>query len=203
MKDKKHWYDGVIYDKFIAPNQDRLFKRIKNIVKPDSSVLDFGCGTGRLSFQLADKCRKVVGLDLSITNISVAEVNLKMNPANNVSFIHGDINKIVDISAEKFDYAVLTYVIHEVPEKERIKILNGLRSVAGKIIIGDYLVPAPKGLMNQFNYLVEFFAGNDHFTNYKNYVKNGGIKFLIEESTLNKFETISEIPKTAELVVAE
>lgn len=203
MKDKKHWYDGVIYDKFIAPNQDKLFKQIKSIVKPDSSVLDFGCGTGRLSFQLADKCGKVVGLDLSITNINVAEANLKLNPINNVSFIHGDISRIVNNSEEKFDYAVLTYVIHEVPEMERIKILNGLKSVANKIIIGDYLVPAPKGLMNKFNFLVEFFAGNDHFTNYKNYVKNGGIKFLIEESSLNNFESISEIPKTAQLVVAE
>lgn len=202
MRDKKHWYDGAIYDKFIAPNQDKLFKQIKNIISQDSTVLDFGCGTGRLSFQLADKCEKVVGLDLSIKNISVAESNLKLNPHNNLSFVHGDISKLND-QIEKYDYAVLTYVIHEVPEKERIKILNSLKSVAKKIIIGDYLVPAPKSLMTKLNYIVEFLAGNEHFTNYKNYVKNGGIEYLIEKSNLKNSVSITEIPKTAQLVIAE
>ena len=77
MTDKKHWYDGIFYDKIIAPNQDRMFTQIKNIIKPNSNVLDIGCGTGRLSFQLSDHCKNVVGVDLSSKNIKVA--NTKKN----------------------------------------------------------------------------------------------------------------------------
>ena len=52
-ENKNHWYDGIFYEKFIAPNQDKLFAQIKNIIEPDSKVIDVGCGTGNLSALLA------------------------------------------------------------------------------------------------------------------------------------------------------
>ena len=70
---KKHWYDGIFYDKVIAPNQDKAFRVAKDMMNKQSSVIDVGCGTGRLSFQLADKCKKVDGIDLSEKNIGVAK----------------------------------------------------------------------------------------------------------------------------------
>ena len=36
MENKDHWYDGWFYDNFIAPNQDRLFGQIKNLIEPNS-----------------------------------------------------------------------------------------------------------------------------------------------------------------------
>ncbi len=45
----------------------------------------------------------------------------------------------------KFDYAVITYVIHEVNSDERLPLLNDIFKIAEKIIIGDYLIPQPKG----------------------------------------------------------
>lgn len=56
---KDHWYDGWFYDKIIAPNQDRIFGEIKNIIQPNSKVIDVGCGTGRLSFLLLIKLKKL------------------------------------------------------------------------------------------------------------------------------------------------
>jgi ubiquinone/menaquinone biosynthesis C-methylase UbiE len=61
-KNKNHWYDGWFYDKLIAPNQDQLFGQIKNLVDSDSIIIDVGCGTGRLAFGLADKCKSVLGI---------------------------------------------------------------------------------------------------------------------------------------------
>ena len=52
-KNKYHWYDGWFYDKVIAPNQDKLFGQITSLIEPESSVIDIGCGTGRLAFALA------------------------------------------------------------------------------------------------------------------------------------------------------
>ena len=40
-----------------------------------------------------------------------------------------------------FDYAVMTYVIHEVNPEDRIELLKQMAQIADKIIIGDYLVP--------------------------------------------------------------
>lgn len=203
MNDKKHWYDGKFYDRLIAPNQDKLFEQIKEIIKDNSKVLDVGCGTGRLAFQLSEKCEMIVGLDLSSTNISVADTNLKINPKPNISFVHGDVKKIKREYDDKFDYAVLTYVIHEMPENERIKVLTDIKAVADKIIIGDYIVPTPKSLMGLLNIFVEYFAGKEHYRNFKTYVENGGIKYLIKESNLAIVNEIENKPSTAHLVVAK
>lgn len=59
MNDKKHWYDGKFYDKFIAPNQDKIFEQIIKIIAKDTLILDVGCGTGRLAFQLSGHCKKL------------------------------------------------------------------------------------------------------------------------------------------------
>ena len=52
-KNKNHWYDGWFYDTIIAPNQDKLFGQIKDLVGSQSTVIDVGCGTGRLEFSLS------------------------------------------------------------------------------------------------------------------------------------------------------
>ncbi|MDF1613248.1 class I SAM-dependent methyltransferase [Stygiobacter electus] len=197
---KTHWYDGWFYDSFIAPNQDRLFSLIKEIIKPDSSVIDVGCGTGRLSFFIADKVSKVAGIDLSQKNIQKANDNLSKNPNKKISFVHTDISSMISKN-EKFDYAVMTYVIHEVNEEKRVELLQQLSQVANKIIIGDYLVPKPDGFWSKLNEVVEFLAGNEHYTNYKNYVRNGGLKYLAEKADLKIIREIKNKPSTSHLVI--
>jgi 2-polyprenyl-3-methyl-5-hydroxy-6-metoxy-1,4-benzoquinol methylase len=202
MKDKRHWYDGKFYDKLIAPNQDKLFDKIYELVESNCTVLDVGCGTGRLSFRLADKCKKIVGLDLSQKNISVASSNLKLNPNNNLTFIHGDISSVNNSDSNKFDYAVITYVLHEMSVKERIKTLNNLKSIADCIIIGDYLTPTPKNLWGGINIFAEYIAGKDHFNNFKSYIENGGIKYLLDLANLKIKKEIKNSPKTSHLIIA-
>ena len=203
MIDKKHWYDGIIYDKFIAPNQDRLFKLISALIPEGSSVLDVGCGTGRLEFQLAEKCSKVVCIDLSSKNINLANKKLGETNYKNIEFVHGTIEEFESGQKEKFDFAVMTYVIHEVDEKLRLPILKAMKEKANKIIIGDYLVPRPGGFWSGFNTLVEFAAGSDHYNNFKSFVAKGGLQNLAEEGGFTIVKDIQNKPNTAQLVVLE
>lgn len=203
VKDKKHWYDGLFYDKLIAPNQDHLFGEIKKIIEPESNVLDVGCGTGRLAFQLSSHCKSVTGIDLSSKNISVANTNLQKESLNNIKFIHGSAAELKNNNKNKFDYAVITYVIHEMPEQERVNVLKNMRSVADKIIIGDYLTPTPKTLWGKINVVVEFLAGSDHYNNFKNFVKNGGLLSLADQSGMQVIKEIKNSPQTAHLVVVK
>jgi len=198
-ENKKHWYDGWFYDIFIAPNQDKLFGQIKNLIEPDSKLIDVGCGTGRFSFLIADKCRSVSGIDISRRNINRANRRLSKNPVKKISFRHISLDQIP--SGEHFDYAVSTYVIHEVDEEERISLLRGMSEIADKVIIGDYFYSDRTLVWNIINEVVEFAAGKDHYRNYKNFMANGGIKKIASEAGLKIIAEIRDQPVTSHLVV--
>ncbi|MBI2463677.1 methyltransferase domain-containing protein [Candidatus Peregrinibacteria bacterium] len=65
FKDKPHYYDGILYEMLIDP----FFKEIRDSmsaqIKSGSSVIDIGCGTGSFVFELAEKCKLVVGVEIS------------------------------------------------------------------------------------------------------------------------------------------
>ncbi len=201
MENKNHWYDGWFYDKFIAPNQDKAFAAVKSLVENNSTVLDVGTGTGRLLFQLSAKCRVVDGVDLSIRNIEKAKEKLLNNPAGNISVFHSSIEKYLSGLKIKYDYAVLSYVIHEIDESKRRDILIKLSSAAEKIILVDYLYPRPSNIWSFLNESVEFAAGYGHYSNFKNYISNGGIPGLAERSGLTIIEEIINSPSTTHIAV--
>ena len=183
-RNKIHWYDGWFYDTVIAPHQDELFGQIKNLIEPDKNVIDIGCGTGRLAFALAGTSKSVMGIDLSKRNIRQATKILNRQPNQNVSFRHTSVSELLEKHTPRFDYAIMTYVIHEVAEKERIGLLRDLSQIADKIIIGDYWVPAPGRFDSAFTRMIEFVAGPDHFRNFKNYVRLGGVEYLAKAAGL-------------------
>ncbi len=200
-ENKDHWYDGWFYDKFIAPSQDRLFGQIKNLIEPNSNIIDVGCGTGRFSFSIADKCRYVLGIDLSSSNIDRANQTLSKNPNKKISFQHKSIGEIISDGQEHFNYAVLTYVIHEVNVDERVKLLTEISMIADKIIIGDYLVPKPNCFWSILNEVIEFAAGSQHYRNYKSYVAKNGIYDLANKAGLKIVTEIKNQPSTSHLVM--
>jgi len=197
---KNHWYDGWFYDKVIAPNQDRLFSEIKKIIEPNSSVIDVGCGTGRFSFSVVDKVAKVVGIDLSKKNIDKANQTLTKNTNSKITFYHTNISDLISKNLH-FDYAVMTYVIHEVNPEDRITLLKEMAQIADKIIIGDYLVPVNKGFWSTLNEVVEFLAGKEHYCNFKNFVADNGLYRLIDKTELKVIREIKNKPATSHLVV--
>ncbi|MBS3944763.1 MAG: class I SAM-dependent methyltransferase [Melioribacter sp.] len=201
LDNKNHWYDGLFYDRIIAPNQDKSFSQIKKIINAGSNLLDVGCGTGRLAFQIADKCSKVDGIDISIKNVNLANKKLSVDVFPNITFHHADITKFLSLKNKKYDYAVLSYVIHEVDISLRVEILKLLSQAAAKIIIVDYLTPRPKGFWSRLNEIVEFIAGKEHYRNFKSYVANGGIYGLAKQSGLKIIKEIKNVPSTSHIVV--
>ena len=177
MENKKHWYDGWFYDKIIAPNQEGLFSRINELIEDQSCIIDIGCGTGRLAFKLAAKCKFVKGIDLSEKNIKRADQASIKHPNKNVSFLHSGLSEYFAESKERFDYAILSFVIHEVTEAERIRIINEAAIIADKIIISDHF-PETTNNAKIIRGIIEFLAGSEHYRNFKSFIKNGGTEPL-------------------------
>ncbi|MEI6752223.1 MAG: class I SAM-dependent methyltransferase [Paludibacter sp.] len=187
---KYHWYDGGFYDRFIAPNQRDHFKQIIELIEPESNIIDVGCGTGFFSVSVADKCGSILGIDLSKRNIDKANKNLEKKPNAKLSFRNAYLHDIVSQNKNHFDYGVLTYVIHEVTEEDRIQLLNEIAQVADKIIIGDYLIPCPNDFAGKIVKTVEFIAGTEHYRNFRTYEANGGIQYLAEKAGLSILKEI-------------
>jgi SAM-dependent methyltransferase len=182
-RNKKHWYDGWIYDRVIAPHQSGLFFRIKSLIKEYSSVIDVGCGPGRMDFLISDKCSKVIGIDLSIKNIKTATESVIRSSYKNVFFSHSDLSEIAGKKEDHFDYAVFSLILHEINHDERLKLLQEAILIADRIIIADYL-PKAGAFQSAVRGIIEFFAGREHFSNYRNYISNGGINNLVKKAGL-------------------
>ena len=198
-RNKTHWYDGWFYDTLIAPNQDRMFGQIKNLIRPASTVIDVGCGTGRFSFAVADKVSHVTGIDLSEKNIRKAKQNLANKPDPKITFYHSLLSDLLKRNLH-FDYAVMTYVIHEVDPDERLNLVKEISQIADRIIIGDYHVPVQKGFWNYLNEIVEYLAGKEHYNNYKHFLKNNGLSGLVHKSGLQISGQINNQPYTSQIL---
>jgi len=197
-ENKNHWYDGIFYDVFIAPNQDKSFRLAKSIIKENSNVIDAGCGTGRFAFSVEDKVNKVDGVDLSERNIKVAMNKLIKNNSPKIKFYHSDIYRFFENGDKHYDYAIMSYVIHEVDE-----LLKTLSENADKVILIDYLHPRPSHYWSWLNEAVEFAAGKEHYTNFKSYLKNNGLRGLAERNGLKIIKEIKNTPSTSHIVVLE
>ncbi len=201
VQNKDHWYDGLFYDKIIAPNQDKAYRIVKSLISDNSSLLDVGCGTGRLAFQLGSKFSNYDGIDLSKRNIELALKNLSQNPSDKISFYHAEAKTFLQSKNKRYDFAVISYVIHEVDEDKREDILLALSESVNKIIIVDYLYPRPNNFWSTLNRAVEFAAGREHYGNFKSYLAKKGISGLAERTGLKIVKEIKNTPSTTHIVV--
>jgi len=200
-RNKDHWYDGWIYDALVAPKLDGLFGGVLDLIEPGARVIDIGCGTGRFAFLAADKCASVVGLDLSRRNIDRANLVLSRNFSDKVSFQHKNGLAALAERGAHYDYAVLTFILHEMDEGERTGLLLAAAGAADKVIVGDYLAPEPGGVWGALVTAVEFGAGREHYRNYRSFLRNGGIRGLAAQAGLKVVSEIKNEPPASHLAL--
>ena len=201
--DKKHWYDGLFYDLFIAPNQDRVFAQVKEMLPEGATILDIGCGTGRLASQLFDKCGKIVIIDPSERNIRVARRKFVDVPSKKMTVGRMDAFEFLATNDFHFDFITMSYVIHEIQEEDRYLLLRAASTVADKIILVDYLVPQPRNYCGVLNQLVEYAAGPEHYRNFRSFTRNGGITGLLKGLHMKMVHELKNRPCSSHIVVVE
>lgn len=130
----------------ISSTRERFFetgkKDIQEIVGalPDdfvleqACVLELGCGVGRLTLPLAEKARTVIGVDVSLGNLSVAKELAAQAKAQNCTFLHvGDLkvwNQITSDVTYDFFISLITLQHNVPPVQMRLldSALQGLKS---------------------------------------------------------------------------
>ncbi len=115
-KIKEFYGDYPFPNDKIIHNSNWILNSLDHPIKPGSSILDIGCGTGEMSCFLS-QYGKVVGTDFSMLSISKAIDLTDELKIKNVYFAEDDITKEKERS--KFDYIFCIGVLHHIPELDK------------------------------------------------------------------------------------
>ncbi len=134
------------YDKIVdltTFGKDKCWK--KEIIKKISecnSILDLGCGTGILTFQIAKKFpnAKIIGVDTTESYLNVARKKVK--PDHKISFLLQDAEKLN--LASKFDCITSSYIPKYCTPDILVKVCLSHLNEKGKIILHDFIYPQNK-----------------------------------------------------------
>jgi len=170
-KQNNWWVEGT--NKFVS------------LLKPNSLVLDAGCGAGTESKYLIDKGLKIVGIDFSDKLIEIAK---REAPTGN--FFVMDINE-ADKLTEKFDGIFMQAVLLHIPKKDAEKTINKL---LGVLKPGGYLYIAVKEKKiggadeeikteNDYGYPYKRFFSQFTLGEIKNLIKKTGLEISYENVT--------------------
>lgn len=189
MREDEYKNSARFYDRFIEPMNTGL-RGVGLKMAPavaGASVLDVGCGTGtHLGLYLDGGC-KVYGIDSSPAMLREAKRKL----GGGAELILDDATAMPYGDAS-FDLVMISLILHETSPETRSGILSEVKRVLkkdGRILIIDYhpgpIKPLGGWLKKTMIYFIEFIAGKEHFTHYRQFIKVGGIPALAGENDLS------------------
>lgn len=131
---KKFWDEVAKEDK---PNEyklkfvsDEKFNSVfDNYLKDNSSILDYGCGSGWASFDLSfsKKAKEIISIDTSENFIDSAKKSAEISNINKIKFINSD-EAYLKNRTNYFDFAMSFNVLDVVPDEITNSILESIRS---------------------------------------------------------------------------
>ncbi len=182
--------DAIIYNKLIDPLLAGLRSLIKSVVKKDTSLLDIASGTGELVISLSGHCSELIGIDLETHMVKYCNERLNGEMSNSIQFQQMNALSLSQNLDRTYDYSCMSMALHQFHTNERSKILEEALKVSDTLIIADYNNVLPKGFKHFIVFFIERIAGKQHYTNFKSFRKEGGVKGIISE---NGYKIISEV----------
>lgn len=183
------YFFGCIYDRAIEPLLNNTKNRVAKYISEHnlSPALDICCGTGRQCSLICKNQQQTLGLDL--------DLNMMIYSASNyphIPFICANASH-VPIKDSYFKCIIISYALHEKPQELRSKMIEEARQLLapdGKIILIDFEQP-----WNILSHMVKFFifsiermAGGEHFRNWRQFLKQGGLMAFIKQQELVEIE---------------
>jgi 2-polyprenyl-3-methyl-5-hydroxy-6-metoxy-1,4-benzoquinol methylase len=111
------WDANPVHAERSAAIAENLLKRIP--VKPEMTALDFGAGTGILSFMLANRFASITMMDTASGMVSVMQEKVAEEGATNLKPVHFDLVQEAH-HLETFDVVFTQMVLHHIPDIDGI-----------------------------------------------------------------------------------
>lgn len=166
--------------------KEEIIKRIKEC----NSVLDLACGTGVLTFKIAEKFpkSKIIGVDITRGYLEIAK--LKLNRHHKISFLLDDAEKLsLDT---KFDCITSSYIPKYCNPRILIERCHCHLNSHGKIILHDFTYPKSKPVRLLWNlYFVILQTVGFFVPNWKDVFKDLP-KLIRSENWVDKCKDIME-----------
>lgn len=141
-----------------------VVKNIKPYMKPNYSVLEFGCATGLVGINIAPYVNKLTGIDTSAEMIN--RFNEKASKLNINA--RGIVKNIFDIE-EKYDVIISSMTLHHI--KDIKKLSEKLYEISDKVFLADLLKEDgtfhTRGNEDVFHYGFSFDELEYYFTEWK------------------------------------
>ena len=95
---------------------------LKLFAQKTTNVLDFGCGTGDISFQYLQyqPTHKVLGIDASKTGIEFATETARLSDYKTATFLEGTDHTVKQLEENSFDGVILSNVLDVMPKENHI-----------------------------------------------------------------------------------
>jgi ubiquinone/menaquinone biosynthesis C-methylase UbiE len=104
-------------------------------INPSDVVMDFGCGPGFYTIELAKKAEKVIAVDLSPEMLKKAQDKAVKAGVKNIEFLQSD-GKNIKVNDGSVDLILLVTVYHEVGESQTVLVeFRRILKPAGKLVI--------------------------------------------------------------------
>jgi SAM-dependent methyltransferase len=104
----------------------------------DARIVEVGCGTGQMSLYLARADRVVVGADLTLASLRLAEAARRRFELSRVRFVESDLNR-PGLRDGAFDVVYCSGVLHHTPDPEAaFARVARLARPGGMIVLGLY-----------------------------------------------------------------
>ena len=112
-------FDDAAIDWDTKPRRVQLAHVIAGSIKSSTSLnknmtgLDYGCGTGLVTMEVATQVKKMYGLDNSIGMISVLKDKISQQGVTNITPFHGDLN---GLHIPPLDFIIISMTLHHIRE---------------------------------------------------------------------------------------
>ena len=145
-------YDAQIYE---YQHRVEIASAVKKLdPQEEEYILDLGCGTGRITYELLEAGCKIVGVDFSQESLKVCKQRCN-NHENNVYLIRADVRNL-PLKDCYFDKCFSSEALEHIPsEKERLRMLSEIHRV---------LKLNSKLILTTFNYSLRNIIGRKRET---------------------------------------
>ena len=164
----------------------RLYTIAFSGMKTGEKVLDVCCGTGDQAFNYAKVGIIATGIEFDPNMLKLARKDSRRQDIGIVSFQQADAQNL-PFKGGFFDYASISFALHEKERAARDKIITEMKRVVkkdGALIFLDFQVPLPKNLFTLLVNIIEFMAGRNHHKHFKDYIAQGGLDEILKKNQL-------------------